>query len=159
MGFPAEAAVFLTAALPILELRGAIPLGFALGLPPQKIFIIALLGNLLPIIPLLLILRIGTEQMRKYPKMDAFFNWLFARTRAKSALVEKMEAAGLALFVAVPLPGTGAWTGCVAATLFNFKLFRATMACFLGVLIAGIIVLSLCGGLTQLLPFLSNKCV
>ncbi|MBU1084191.1 MAG: small multi-drug export protein [Candidatus Omnitrophota bacterium] len=138
-----EAAVVILGAMPVSELRGAIPLAIALDLSPLKAYMLAVAGNLLPVVPLLLLLRPVSERLRKIPLFDRFFTWLFERTRNKADLIERFEALGLILFVAVPLPVTGAWTGCVAATLFKIRFRYALPAIIAGVLIAGIIVLVL----------------
>lgn len=130
----------IVAALPVSELRGAIPLGIAMNQPVAQTFILAVIGNLIPVIPLLYLLEPVSSVLRRFRLWRGFFEWLFERTRKKAALVQKYEALGLMLFVAVPLPITGAWTGCVAASLFKIKLRYALPALVLGVLIAGCIV-------------------
>ena len=137
---PKEALVLLLAALPISELRGAIPAGFAFGFSPLKSFYIAFIGNVIPVIPLLLFLKPVSEFLRKMPVLSKFFNWLFERTKKRAAIVERLEAIGLILFVAIPLPITGAWTGCVAASLFKVRFRYAFPAIVAGITIAGIIV-------------------
>ena len=133
---------FFTAMLPILELRGAIPLGILkLGLSAKEAYILSVIGNLIPVIPLLLFLESGSNFLKRYRWGDKFFTWLFAHTRRRSRLVEKYESLGLMLFVAIPLPITGAWTGSVAAFLFGIRFRYAFLAIILGVLLAGIIVL------------------
>jgi uncharacterized membrane protein len=135
-----ELLIILTAALPVSELRGAIPLGISLGEGVLKTFCLAVLGNILPVAPLLVLLKPVSERLRYISFFRKFFNWLFERTRRKSGLVQKYEAIGLILFVAIPLPVTGAWTGSVAASLFNLKFRLAFPAIIIGVVIAGIIV-------------------
>ena len=158
--FSKEVVVVLLAMLPIFELRLSIPIAMLkFNMPAGKAFLLSILGNMLPVIPFLLFLRWAVVRLEHLHFLGKFLKWWFKKAEGKSKAIETYGFWGLVIFIAIPLPGTGAWTGCVAATLFNFKLFRATIACLLGVLIAGIIVLSLCGGLTQLLPFLSNKCV
>jgi len=142
--------VFLFAATPLFEVRGSIPLGLYLGLTPLKIYLLSIIGSILPIFPVLLGLDYLTVWLRKIPLFDKFFAWLFARTRAKSKLVERFETLGLMLFVAVPLPGTGVWTGCVAAYLFGLSYFESFIACALGTLIAGGLVLTASLGLINL---------
>ncbi len=136
-----ELLVLLTAAAPISELRGAIPLGIIkFGFPIYKTLIIALIGNMLPVIPLLILIQPLSERLRKFTFFKKFFDWFFERTRKKADLVQKYEALGLILFVAIPLPVTGAWTGAVAATLFKVRFRYALIAIFAGVLIASVIV-------------------
>ena len=129
---------FLIAILPISELRGAIPYGIAAGgLSWQEAYIFAILGNFLPVIPLLLFLEKVSNWLRRYRIWDIFFTWLFRRTRRKGKIVERFEALGLVLFVAIPLPVTGAWTGCAAAFVFDIPLKLAIPAVACGILIAG----------------------
>jgi uncharacterized membrane protein len=138
-----EFAVVVLAALPISELRGAIPLALAMGFSPVKAYALAFFGNVLPVIPLLFLLNPIVEKVRHIKFMAKFFDWLFERTRKKAALIEKFEAIGLILFVAVPLPITGAWTGCVAATLFKIRFRYALPAILAGIAIAGCVVLAI----------------
>jgi len=143
-GIPSWLVTILIAMLPILELRGALPIANQIfGIPILPALGLSLLGNLLPVVPILLFLGPVSEWLQQFPVFDRFFPWLFARTRAKSELVQKYEVIGLMLFVAVPLPATGAWTGCVAAFLFGIPFWPALIAISLGVLIAGIIVTTL----------------
>ena len=142
---PKEAITFIIATLPISELRGAIP--WALAAPPvggglswQSAYVFAVLGNFLPVIPILLFLEPIANFLRRYRLFDKFFAWLFARTRRKGKLIEKYEALGLILFVAIPLPVTGAWTGTVAAFIFGIELKYAVPCILLGILLAGVIV-------------------
>ncbi len=137
--------VFLLAAAPIWELRGAIPAGmFALHLPWPWVFLAALIGNIFPVPFILLFLEPVTKLLSRIAFMERFFSWIFARTRRRTAIVEKYEKIGLMLFVAVPLPGTGAWTGSLIAFLLGMSLKSAFLPIALGVLIAGVIVVTLC---------------
>lgn len=140
-GFPEELIVIIISALPISELRGGIPVGLALyNFSIFKSFCLAVFGNFIPVIPLLLFLKPIREFLSKWGPLKKFFDWFFERTKRNAKIVEKYEAIGLALFVAIPLPFTGAWSGCVAATLFNLKFRYALIAIFAGIFIAGIIV-------------------
>lgn len=143
VSFNKEIAVVALGAMPVSELRGALPLALALGFSPLKAYILAFIGNLLPVIPLLFLLQPVASKLRHIKIFERFFDWLFERTRRKATLIEKFEALGLILFVAIPLPVTGAWTGCVAATLFKIRFRYALLAIVLGVVIAGFIVLGL----------------
>ncbi|MBU1208746.1 MAG: small multi-drug export protein [Proteobacteria bacterium] len=137
--------VFLMAAAPIWELRGAIPAGmFALHLPWPWVFLAALIGNILPVPLIMLFLDPVTRLLSRIALMEKFFNWIFARTRRRTAIVEKYERIGLMLFVAVPLPGTGAWTGSLIAFLLGMSLKSAFLPIAVGVFIAGVIVTALC---------------
>lgn len=134
----------LVGALPVSELRGAIPLGLYLGLSEFKTLYLAILGNLIPVVPLLVFLKPLSARLRKFKLWSGFFDWFFERTRKKAEIIQRYEALGLALFVAVPLPMTGAWTGAIAASLFNIRFRYAFMAILAGVVAAGLIVLLLC---------------
>ena len=138
-----ELAVTALAAMPVSELRGAIPLALAMGFSPVKAYMLAVIGNLLPVLPILFLLQPITNKLRHIKFFAKFFDWLFERTKKKARMVEKFEALGLILFVAIPLPVTGAWTGCVAATLFKIRLRYAFLSIAIGVIIAGLIVLGL----------------
>ncbi|MCK4260887.1 MAG: small multi-drug export protein [Halanaerobiales bacterium] len=143
-----ELAVLLTAAFPIVELRAAIPMAIAFGLSPGKAFILGVVGNLLPIIPLLLLLDPVTRFLTRHFRTFArFFEWLHARTLKKSDKIEKYGALGLIIFTAVPLPTTGAWTACVAAILFQIPFKRAFFAISIGVVIAGVVMTLISSGI------------
>lgn len=140
-GSSAELITFILAMAPISELRGAIP--YAVGVAEmawQKAFVIAVIGNFVPVIPILYLIGPVSDRLRKIPFFDRFFTWLFARTRRKGKLIAKFEIIGLILFVATPLPITGAWTGTLAAFLFGVKKSLAIPAIFIGICIAGVIV-------------------
>lgn len=136
-------ATILIAMIPLAELRGAIPVAyFSFHFPIWKAFIFAVIGNMIPIPFILLFLGPASEWLARHSKiMDRFFNWLFDRTRRK--LEKKYEVyadIALAVFVAIPLPLTGAWSGAVAAFIFDIPFKRALFWIFIGVLGAGIAV-------------------
>jgi uncharacterized membrane protein len=136
-----EAKTIGVAMLPIFELRGAIPMALLyLKLPIWPAYFWAVLGNIIAIIPVLLFLKPVSNYLSRFKIFEKFFIWLFSRTRKRSKLVERLELLGLILFVAIPLPMTGAWTGSVAAFLFDFGFTRSLLAISIGVLIAGIVV-------------------
>ncbi len=140
MNMPVELGVFIAAALPVSELRGAIPFGLLNGLPVYRTYLIAVAGNFLPVVPILLFLRPVSDYLQRFPAWERFFNWLYGRTRRRAEVVQKYEALGLMFFVSIPLPVTGAWTGCVAASLCGIKLKYALPAIFCGILLAGVVV-------------------
>ena len=134
-------AVLGLAASPISELRGAIPLAIGtFDFTWYYACIIAVIGNLLPVPFILLFLNTATRILSRVSLFDKFLSWLFARTRKRGELIEKYERIGLVLFVAIPLPITGAWTGSIAAVLLGMKFPRALLSICIGVLIAGVIV-------------------
>ena len=141
--------VFGLAMVPVFELRGAIPVGVAAGLPFWSVFITAILGNLLPVPVLILFTRRVFEWLRK---KSAFLERLVSRLEkkasAKEDLLKKYELLGLCILVAIPLPGTGAWTGSLVAAVFDIRLKHAFPAIALGVLIAAVIVSVVTYGVT-----------
>lgn len=140
--FPHWLATLIIGALPVFELRGAIPIALGVyGMSPVSAYIFAVAGNMIPVIPLLLYLDPVSSYLRRYAIFEKFFSWLFERThRNHSERFEKYGTLALTIFVAIPLPVTGAWTGCAAAFVFGIKFRNAFPAILAGVLIAGIIV-------------------
>ncbi|MEM2925495.1 MAG: small multi-drug export protein [Methanocellales archaeon] len=139
---PPILAVILIAMTPISELRGAIPVAIGIyKMNPLDAFLLSFLGNILPVAPLLLFLNPVEHWLRRYQFFDRFFNWLFERTKRRlSEDIAKYKALALCMFVALPLPATGAWTGCAAAFIFGLKFRYAFPAIVFGVFIAGILV-------------------
>jgi len=129
------------ATLPILELRGALPVALLWPdpLPLWKAYPLAVFGNMLPIPFIIWLLEPATRFLRRWKLGDRFVEWLFARTRRKGKNIEKYEMWGLITFVAIPLPVTGAWTGSMAGHLFGLRWYKTLLACFIGVCIAGVI--------------------
>lgn len=142
----------VVAALPISEVRGAIPLAIGVfGYSPLQAYLLSVLGNVLIIIPLLLFLGPVSDYLRRFACGDKFFTWLFARTRSKCIRDhENFGLMALAIFVAIPLPMTGAWTGCAAAFLLGFRFWPAFAAIVAGVLVAGVIVTAMVMGVQSL---------
>ncbi len=138
---PPELVTLLIGALPVAELRGAIPAGIAMGLTFPQAFFWSCLGNLIPVIPRLFFLKPGAAWVRRFPVWNGFFEWFFEHAARKGQIIQRYEALGLAIFVLVPLPGTGAWTGCAAAVLFKLPFRSAFPAIAAGVLGAGGLVL------------------
>ncbi len=130
--------------LPVIELRGAIPVGIlTLDMPWWKALAFAVAGNMLPVPLILALLGPLSRFAMRYRAGRRFFEWLFARTRRKTAGIEKYETLGLAIFVAIPLPATGAWTGAIAAFLLGIRRRHALWSILLGVVVAGVIVTAL----------------
>lgn len=127
--------------VPVVELRGAIPIGLGLGMPFWLVFLTAFVGNLTPVPFLILFTRRVFEWLRRMSKgLERMVSRLEQKAQSKEALLKKYELLGLCLLVAIPLPGTGAWTGSLVAAVFNIRLKHAFPVVALGVLIAGIIV-------------------
>lgn len=156
-GYSTEFAITAISLLPIVELRGAIPAGHIL-MPRQpgdkpfgradlarsaKIFFWAVLGNMIPTPFILLLLGPLSRLCMKTRAGNRLFTWLFARTRRKTASIEKYEFWGLAIFVAIPLPVTGAWTGAMAGWLLGIPFWSALLSLFLGVCAAGLVMTAL----------------
>ena len=138
-------------AAPVAELRGGIPLAISLEYPPAAAYLLAILGNL-AVVPLVLIgLQYGETILLRWKVSRTLLQWVFARTRRKGRLIERAGPIALVLLVAIPLPGTGAWTGAIAAHLFGISMRKSLPWIGLGVLIAGIVVLLVSLGLFELL--------
>lgn len=136
-----ELLTILTASLPLVELRGAIPLAIENGVHPMKAYLLGVIGNILPIPFVLFFLEELEKKLRIISIFDRFFNWLFTRTRKKAkGKIDKYGTLGLLPFVAIPLPMTGAWTGVAIAYIFGIEFKKALLAISLGVAIAGIVV-------------------
>ena len=144
-GIYQELIVVIISALPVIELRGALPVAInVFHMAWYKAFGLAVIGNLLVVPPLLLFLESLAKAISKVDIGRRLVNWVFERTRRRGGVIEKYERIGLMLFVAIPLPVTGAWTGSVAAFLFGLKFKYAFFSIFCGVIIAGAIVTCLC---------------
>lgn len=132
---------FLISMVPVIELRGAIPIAVAHGLAPAVAIPIAILGNLLPVPFIIIFIRkIFLLIRRWFPKLNRMVDRLEEKGKSKKAAIEKSAFWGLFFFVAIPLPGTGAWTGALIAAMLDMRLKRAFPAIAFGVLTAGIVV-------------------
>ena len=151
---PSWLVIIIIAMIPLIELRGTILLWAAqdagisfTGFPyPEgwpQIYIVSVIGNMIPIPFILMFFPWIEKKLRRWKIFNRFFDWLFARTRKKAQAIQKYEALALIFFVAIPLPMTGAWTGVFAASPFKVKFRLALLAIFTGVLIAGCIVLTI----------------
>ena len=148
LGFSKELVVLFISALPLAELRGALPVAINLfHFPWYYALLLAIIGNLVPVPFLLLFFNTLYRLLSKISIFERMLQWLVERTSRQGKIIEKYEQIGLMLFVAIPLPFTGAWTGSLAAVLFGIKFKHAFLSIFAGILIAGIIVtcLSLLG--------------
>ena len=137
-----ELCVFFCSMLPIIELRGAIPMAFAFGLPWWQAYIISVFGNILPVPFILLLINIVLKWMSnsKVSFFNKFANFLYRKVEKNRAKIEKYSFWGLCLFIAIPLPVTGAWTGSLVAAVIGMKPWKAFVSTLLGVLIAGVVV-------------------
>ena len=131
------AATMGVAMVPVLELRGAIPFGLALGLPASLVYVISVIGTLIPVPAIMLFIRTLFRWLRRRPWWGEKIDKLENRAHLKGRMVRKYRIPGLILLVAIPLPGTGAWTGALVATLFDIRIGVALPAILARVLIAG----------------------
>lgn len=146
--------VFLCSMVPILELRGAIPLGVGLDLPFYINYVICVIGNMIPVPFILLFIRNILHWMQKIPKLNKIAAWIENKAEKNKAKVLRYATFGLYVFVALPLPGTGAWTGALVAAMLDMRMKKALPAIFLGVMTAGVIMSLASYGVLGFLEFL-----
>lgn len=141
----------LVSMIPVVELRGGIPFGVAHGLPLPLAVMAAVIGNMLPIPFLILFTRRVFEWLRRHiPRLEGVIARLERKAESKKDLVQRYKFWGLLVLVAIPLPGTGAWTGALVACVMDLRLKSALPAIFSGVLIAGAIVSAITMGIVSL---------
>jgi len=140
MDIRVEVLTVLLAASPVVELRGAIPFAIVNGLPLFKSYILSVLGNMLPVVPLFFLFDFLFKKLIKFKIIGKALSWWFASIKKKSKEISIWGYLGLIVFVAIPFPTTGAWTGTLVARLLNFSLFKTLLAVLCGVLFSGIIV-------------------
>lgn len=132
--------------VPVIELRGALPIGVGLGLTPVTALIVSVLGNMVPVPFILLLIRKILAWMHRFEKFDKIANKLEEKAARGGEKLVKYEMFGLFVLVAIPLPGTGAWTGALVAAIFDLRFRNALPMIFLGVVAAGLIVFSITYG-------------
>ena len=146
--------VFFISMVPLIELRGAIPVGVAMGLPLWQVYIIAIIGNMIPVPFIFFFARKVLEWGADKPVIGKFFTFCLEKGHKGGEKLKAKAGRGLPwallLFVGIPLPGTGAWTGALIAAVLNMRLKRAVPVIFLGVVIAGCIITLLTHGVTLL---------
>lgn len=135
----ADLAVFLVSMIPLIELRGSVILGTAIGMPWLRVLLISLIGNILPIPFILLLGEKIFAWLRHQPLLKGFAAWYENHLMNKSATIRKVSFLGLMMFVGIPLPGTGAWSGSCIAVLLSIPPKRAFPAVLCGILLAGVI--------------------
>lgn len=147
-----ELFIFLVAASPVIELRGSIPLALlAYELPFWQAFLLSVTGNMLPVFLLPILGVISVELSRRFSIFERYFTWLFKRTQKKHEKeFERFYDFALVMFVAIPLPFTGAWTAMVAAFVFGIPFRRAFPLILFGVIIAGVVVSMITFGIIQI---------
>ena len=139
--------IFLVSMVPIIELRGAIPISQGLQLPMLQSYIVCIIGNMLPVPIIYLFARRVLEWGADKPVIGGFFSWCLRKGESGGRKLQAKAGRGLflalLLFVGIPLPGTGAWTGTLAASILDMDFKSTTIAVMLGVLLAGIIMMVL----------------
>lgn len=148
--------VFGVSMVPLIELRGAVPIGTGMGLPWEWTLIVSIIGNCIPIPIILIFVKKVLTWMRgcKIKLFSKVSNFMFEKAEKNRGKIEKYATWGLFLFVAIPLPGTGAWTGALAASLFDMDKKKASISIFGGVITAGIIMTLISQGVLGFLSFL-----
>lgn len=139
--------VFIISLMPILELRGGLLAASLLDLDPLPSYIVCMIGNLIPIPLILWFLDYVFDFMKKHNILKKFVLFCERKGHEKKGSIEKYGFWGLVLFVGVPLPGTGAWTGCLIATLLRMDKKKALLAAILGVIMASIIMMIISFGI------------
>ncbi len=142
-----EMIVFIVSLLPLVELRGSIPVAALLDVQWQWGYIISCIGNIIPTPFILLFIRPAFTYLKKTKLFANLIHKIEKKSMAKSGKIKKYEAFGLFLFVAIPMPGTGAWTGALIAAMLDLRLKYALPAIVAGVLVAGFIMTVLSYGL------------
>ena len=137
---PNEVTTFIVSLLPVLELRGGLIAARLLNMEPIKAFIVCYIGNMLPIPFILLFIRKIFDWMRHWKYMGKFIFRMEKKAEKHRSTIEKYGVWGLLLLVAIPLPGTGGWTGALVAAIMDLRMKRALPVIALGVFIAGLIV-------------------
>ena len=154
-----ELGIFLCSMVPVIELRGAIPLGWFLEpqTPWWLTYLLAVAGNMLPVPFILLLIRQVLTVMEKMPIkfVRAFAAWLRRKAEKNTDKIQRFGFWGLCFFIAIPLPVTGAWTGSLVAATVHMKFWRAMLSALLGVMIAGVIVTLICLGVSSGIEWLS----
>ncbi|MGN1351084.1 MAG: COG2426 family protein [Anaerovoracaceae bacterium] len=138
---------FVVSMAPVVELRGGIPFGAALGLDPLSAAAAAVLGNLVPVPFIILFVRYVFAWLKRFPRLGSLVERMEKKAHLKSRTVMKYQKVGLCILVAIPLPGTGAWTGALVAAIMDMRLKRAVPPIVAGVLIAAGIVSCITYGL------------
>lgn len=143
--------VFIISLMPVLELRGGLLAASMLGMKPLESYILCIIGNILPI-PFILWLINGIIRRMQNSKIKLFrgmSGWLHKKIEKNKGQVERLGFWGLVLFVAIPFPGTGAWTGALIASFLEMERKKALLACLIGILIASVIMMAISFGLVS----------
>ena len=143
-------ATLLTSMVPIVELRGGIPFGAALGLPPAAVMGAAIIGNMIPVPFIILFIKKIFQWMRRFEPLAKLVSHFESKAESKSDRVTRYKKFGLCIFVAVPLPGTGAWMGALIAALLDMRLRDSFPVTTLGVCTASLVVTGITYGFISL---------
>ena len=136
--------IVLISMIPVIESRGSIPYGIlVLNLPWYNVVFVSIIANFLITIPIIYLLDPVSKYFRRFYISKKFFNWRFARSERKGGIINKLQVLGLIIFIGIPLPITGAWTGCVAANIFRINKFYTLIGVFLGILLSVMIITGL----------------
>ena len=151
-----EFCVLICSMLPIIELRGAIPMAAAFNMPWWQAYLLAVVGNMLPVPVILLFIKqfLTWAAGSKIKFLNKLANWLNRKVEKNRPKIEKFAFWGLCVFIAIPLPTTGAWTGSLVAAMIDMKFWKAMLTAFVGVLIAGTVVTAIVYGGIEALDFL-----
>lgn len=147
-----ELCVFFCSMIPIIELRGAVPMGAVFDMPWYLTYVLSVLGNMVPVPFILLLIKKVIEWMSKSKVkfFNKFANFLLRKVEKKRAKIEKYAFWGVCFFVAIPLPVTGAWTGSLVASMIDMKPWKAFLSCILGVMISGVIMTVISYGISAI---------
>lgn len=143
---PVAFRIFILAAIPIIEQKAAIPIGIIAGLPVWEVYLITLMGAILPSPIIVWFIEHIFKFLRRYSVMDNIITRIEQKTRNKSGNIERYKMLGLFIFVAIPLPGTGVWTGSLAAVLLGLEKKQAVATVFLGAVVSGLLILAFTSG-------------
>ena len=149
MPFGKEFIVFVISLMPILELRGGLIAASLLNMDPVRSYIIAIVGNVIPVPFILWFINSILEFMRNSKHFSKIANWLDKKVEKHKGQIEKYGFWGLILFVGIPLPGTGAWTGCLIASVLEMDRKKAFLATMIGIFMASIIMMLLSFGILK----------
>lgn len=144
-------AVFIVSMMPVVELRGAIPFGVSLGMNWREVYLISVIGNIIPVPFIILFFRPLIEYFEKTKLFGKIASKLKRRTHSKIEGLNKYKILGLFLFVAIPLPGTGAWTGAAIAGLLKMRIKHSFFPIFMGVIVAGVLMMGISYGFGELI--------
>ena len=148
---PVTFRILVLAAIPIIEQKAAIPIGVLAGLPVWEVYIITLIGAIMPSPIIVWFIEHIFTFLKRYPALDRLITNFEEKTRKKSGKIEKYKLLGLFVFVAIPLPGTGVWTGSLASVLLGLGKKEAVVTVFAGAAVCGLLILAFTSGVGLLI--------